>query len=471
MQRAREAYDGLVDMVVRPARAQYGLLHLVGAEAGRFRIAGRAGRRRDFVLRGRSGGDLCCSLYSLEDAEGGGGGEGGAGGRDEGGRGPPASPPCVVYLHGNCGCRADANDVVRLLLPAGIQVCCFDFTACGHSPGAYVTLGSHEPKDLATVVEFLRNTGVGQIALWGRSMGAVTTIRYVHTCSDHSVAAIVADSPFSSLPALMHQLSSDRSAVPGFLLSFGLSLMRRTILQRAGFDINEVDTLESARGCHVPALLAHGLDDSLIPPAHADRIHACYAGDCRLMTFPGDHNDVRPIDFYHAARQLLVRSLAGGLKTAASLFEGLPSDPDRAPRSPGSRSPLNQMDSDRAVEFNRLSSARATNDSHASCKAYPDDWGHTGEEAPQKGPEEEEGQGEQEEQEEKKPRGESPPGPARAASEEGEGCNLVGDGGGDGGGGGGGKSEAGITPPSGKPRLWVPERDGLCEEDCPPRPV
>ena len=461
MQRAREAYDGLVDMVVRPARAQYGLLHLVGAEAGRFRIAGRAGRRRDFVLRGRSGGDLCCSLYSLEEgAEGGGGG--GVEGRGKGDPAGPASPPCVVYLHGNCGCRADANDVVRLLLPAGIQVCCFDFTACGHSPGAYVTLGSQEPKDLATVVEFLRNTGVGQIALWGRSMGAVTTIRYVHTCSDHSVASIVADSPFSSLPALMRQLSSDRSAMPGFLLSIGLSLMRKTILQRAGFDINEVDTLQSAGGCHVPALLAHGLDDSLIPPEHADRIHACYAGDSRLMTFPGDHNDVRPIEFYHAARQLLVRSLTGGLKTATSLFEGLPSDPDGAFRSPGSRSPLNHMDSDRAVQFNRLSSARATNDARSSCKAYPNDWGSTEEEVPPEGP----GEGEEEK------------GPAGAASQEGEVRNRVGEAGGgsggaDGGGDGGGGGELGssVAPPGAKPRLWVPERDGPFEEDCPPRPA
>jgi len=471
MQRAREAYDALVDMVVRPARAQYGLLHLVGAEAGRFRIAGRAGRRRDFVLRGRSGGDLCCSLYSLEGVKGGDGdgGGGGVAGQGDGDPAAPASPPCVVYLHGNCGCRADANDVVRLLLPAGIQVCCFDFTACGHSPGAYVTLGSQEPKDLATVVEFLRNTGVGQIALWGRSMGAVTTIRYVHTCSDHSVASIVADSPFSSLPALMRQLSSDRSAMPGFLLSIGLSLMRKTILQRAGFDINEVDTLESAGGCHVPALLAHGLDDSLIPPEHADRIHACYAGDSRLMTFPGDHNDVRPIEFYHAARQLLVRSLAGGLKTATSLFEGLPSDPDGASRSPGSRSPLNVMDSDRAIQFNRLSSVRATSDARGSCKAYPSDWGDTEEEVPTETP----GEGEKEE-----PLGEIPRGPAKAASQEGEVCNLVGEGsGGSGGangggdGGGGRELDASVTPPGAKPRLWVPERDGPFEEDCPPRPM
>jgi len=455
MRRARDAYDQLVDLVVRPARAQYGLLHLVGAEAGRFRIAGRAGVRKDFVLRGRSGGDLCCSLYSLEGVAG------GAGGPDTE---PGGSPPCVVYLHGNCGCRADANETVKLLLPAGLQVCCFDFTACGHSPGDYVTLGSQEPQDLAIVIEFLRNTGVGQIALWGRSMGAVTTMRYVDTCRDHSIAAIVADSPFSSLPVLMREVSSGRSAIPGFIIGFAISALTRSIQRRAGFDINQVDTLQSARGCHMPALLAHGLNDKLIPPEHADRLYSCYAGDCRLMTFPGDHNDVRPIEFYHAARQLLVRSLEGGLKTATSLFQGLTLNVDISGRSEqGERSPMNHMDSDRAIQLNRLSSVRATNHSRSSCKSFPGDWARTGEEEQEQG----DGPGALEEQpspESSKSSGEDSPqiasadintrgeGPEEGDSREGR--------------------PGGGAPASGsQSRLWVPERDGMCEEDCPPLPL
>ena len=31
---------------------------------------------------------------------------------------------------------------------------------------------------MAVVVNFLRNAGMGHIGLWGRSMGAVTALRY-----------------------------------------------------------------------------------------------------------------------------------------------------------------------------------------------------------------------------------------------------------------------------------------------------
>lgn len=50
-------------------------------------------------------------------------------------------PPCVIYLHGNCGSRCDANDAVKLLLPQGIAVCCFDFSGSGYSEGDHISLG------------------------------------------------------------------------------------------------------------------------------------------------------------------------------------------------------------------------------------------------------------------------------------------------------------------------------------------
>jgi len=47
---------------------------------------------------------------------------------------------------------------------------------CGHSEGAYVSLGHHEAADLAAVVADLRaRRPVAGVVAWGRSMGAVTS--------------------------------------------------------------------------------------------------------------------------------------------------------------------------------------------------------------------------------------------------------------------------------------------------------
>jgi alpha/beta superfamily hydrolase len=55
----------------------------------------------------------------------------------------------------------------------------FDFSGCGRSEGQWVTLGYKEQDDLQTVIDHLRGTNkVSLIGLWGRSMGAVTSIFY-----------------------------------------------------------------------------------------------------------------------------------------------------------------------------------------------------------------------------------------------------------------------------------------------------
>ena len=56
------------------------------------------------------------------------------------GTSPPTPTPCVVYCHGNAGCRLDALSVVPVLLPEGISVFAFDFSGAGLSDGECVSL-------------------------------------------------------------------------------------------------------------------------------------------------------------------------------------------------------------------------------------------------------------------------------------------------------------------------------------------
>ncbi len=44
----------------------------------------------------------------------------------------------------------------------------------------------------------------------------------------------------------------------------------------------------------MPAIFAHGADDTFVLPHHSDRIFAGYAGDKKRIRLPCDHNDERP---------------------------------------------------------------------------------------------------------------------------------------------------------------------------------
>lgn len=60
----------------------------------------------------------------------------------------------------------------------------------GRSDGEWVTLGAHEVDDLEVVIAHLRmKYPDSAVALWGRSMGAVTCLLYGHR--DPSIAGMV----------------------------------------------------------------------------------------------------------------------------------------------------------------------------------------------------------------------------------------------------------------------------------------
>ena len=118
---------------------------------------------------------------------------------------PEGGAPCVVYLHGNASCRAEALQVISAVLATGASLFAFDFAGCGQSEGEYISLGWHEQDDVQLALEHLRASGiVTSMALWGRSMGACAAV--MHASRDPGVAGIVADSPFASLEQVAMEL-------------------------------------------------------------------------------------------------------------------------------------------------------------------------------------------------------------------------------------------------------------------------
>ena len=131
-------------------------------------------------------------------------------------------------MHGNSSCRLEALETVHYLLPQNITMFCFDFAGCGISGGEYISLGWYERDDVAMIVEHLREQRrVSTIALWGRSMGAVTAL--LHADRDPSIAGLVLDSPFSDMSKLVNELAFQYTKLPGFMVNPVLKLVASTV--------------------------------------------------------------------------------------------------------------------------------------------------------------------------------------------------------------------------------------------------
>ena len=268
-----KGYEDLWKSIIRPPRDTYSIEDLGPAK---FEIRHKLCKRADFQLTNSRGLKLECSYFEPSDED----------------RVAPQLP-CVIYLHGNCSSRIEALPAVQVLLPDNITVFCFDMAGSGLSEGEYISLGWFERDDIECVVQYLRNSGkVTCIGLWGRSMGAVTAL--LHIDRDPSIAGAVLDSPFANLKQLAEELARNYTKLPGFVLSGAISLIRKTIKKKAGFNINDLNPLDHVGQSFIPVNFIAAKDDNFILPAHTEKLYEKYAGEKTLKIVEGDHNSVRP---------------------------------------------------------------------------------------------------------------------------------------------------------------------------------
>ncbi|XP_054802898.1 uncharacterized protein LOC129306367 isoform X2 [Prosopis cineraria] len=281
--------EQFINFVIRPPRAEYNPDQYLWERE--FSLAGRTYQRQDLELENSRGHTLQCSHYLPSPFP------------------EDTSLPCVIYCHGNSGCRADANEAAVILLPSNITVFTLDFSGSGLSDGDYVSLGWHEKDDLKVVVSHLRsNKQISHIGLWGRSMGAVTSLLY--GAEDHSISGMVLDSAFSNLYDLMMELVDVyKIRLPKFTVKMAVQYMRRVIERKAKFDIMDLNCLLVAPKTSIPVLIGHACDDKFIKPQHSDLIFKSYAGDKNVIKFNGDHNSSRPQSFYDSVSSFFCKVL------------------------------------------------------------------------------------------------------------------------------------------------------------------
>ena len=138
------------------------------------------------------------------------------------------------------------------LLSRNIALCCFDFSGCGNAEGEYVSLGVHEQEDLEAVLGYLATVGsITEVALWGRSMGAVTALLFLPGCK--FIRAVVVDSPFASFKQLVEDMAAQTTNIPKMMLQPALKLLKRTVKEKADFSLSELNPLKVVPHLHLPA--------------------------------------------------------------------------------------------------------------------------------------------------------------------------------------------------------------------------
>ena len=265
-------YETLWRGIIRPPRDSYSLEEL-GPES--FNFMQKECVREDYTLMSKTGYLISCSFYRFSPSNR-----------------TPYIRPVVIYLHGNSSSRLEGKRMMKYLFSKNIDIFTFDFSGSGMSEGEFISLGYHEQNDVKTVVDFVEKLpGVGRIGLWGRSMGAATTMMYAH--QDERIKAICVDSPFYNFRELAKELCYKEKGVPGFLVDTALFFVKKTVKSKNNLEIDKLKPIDYADATTCPAIFIHAMKDELIPHTHSVKLFEKYAGKKSLNIVEGKHNSVR----------------------------------------------------------------------------------------------------------------------------------------------------------------------------------
>ena len=283
------SYETLWKAIIRPYRDIYKIKDLGNPK---FSFFARTYIRKDYDLISSEGYIMKCSFYEPEISFR-----------------PKKIMPVVLYLHGNSSSRLEGMGVLREVLKRDMNLFTIDFPGCGLSEGDYISLGYHESRDVKVVVDFIEKLpGVGNIGLWGRSMGAATTMIYAH--KDDRIKAIVMDSPFADFSILAKELVLKQIKLPNFLIDGALKIVNMTVRKKNGLDIEKLKPIDSAPKTKQPAIFVHANNDELINNRHSEMLLNAYGGkNKKLKRCEGNHNSRRPFKIMKEIGEFLYNNL------------------------------------------------------------------------------------------------------------------------------------------------------------------
>jgi pimeloyl-ACP methyl ester carboxylesterase len=148
----------------------------------------------------------------------------------------------ILMLHGRNQTRdrdEAALQKAATFVGQGYDVLMFDFRAHGLSDGERYAMGAWETRDITGALDYLKGRGYTEFGTYGVSMGAAISLL---AAPEHpEIKALVVDSPFADLKALLETRLTQESGLPAFF-NPGLYLTGRVVY---GIDVPGVRPVDA----------------------------------------------------------------------------------------------------------------------------------------------------------------------------------------------------------------------------------
>ena len=198
--------------------------------------------------------------------------------------------PVDICFHGYRGTSVrDFCGGTKTCFKSKHNVLVVDQRAHGLSKGKIITFGIKERFDCLSWVNYIvKRFPKNNILLYGISMGAATILMASELKLPKNVVGIIADSPFSSPPAIIKKVIGDMHLPSKLLYPF----VYCSAYIFGHFNLNSASAVESVKKTKIPILLIHGKADTFVPCYMSKEIKKNGKSIYRLILFDGAEHGI-----------------------------------------------------------------------------------------------------------------------------------------------------------------------------------
>ncbi len=193
--------------------------------------------------------------------------------------------PVDIGFHGYRGNAVrDYCGVSWISMEAGRNLLLVEQRAHSLSQGHTITFGVKERYDCVDWCRWAVDRFGADVTLTisGVSMGAATVLMASGLDLPDNVRCIIADSPYTSPPAIIRKVCREDMHLPDKLL---MPFTYLGALLFGGFRLGAADASEAVKRAKIPILLIHGEDDRFVPCAMSETVRANCASPVERHTF------------------------------------------------------------------------------------------------------------------------------------------------------------------------------------------
>lgn len=217
---------------------------------------------------------------------------------------PEAGRPVVLFCHGNAGNIATRLDVAAAMHGLGYDVFLFDYRGFGRSAEVRPDEAGLARDADGAWTYLTRDRGIApeRLVVYGQSLGAAVA---AGLASRQRIGALVLEGGFPSLAAA--------SALRFPWLPVALLLRSR------------YPAAEAVRRAHAPVLIAHSVEDRLVPPELGRVLFEAAREPKAWLDLKGDHVEAWtrvPQDFARGFSDFVRQALSGAGADRPSTYEG-----------------------------------------------------------------------------------------------------------------------------------------------------